>query len=147
MRSKTPLALMEQVIMVLVFALAAALCLQVFVLSSQTSRRNEAVDRAVSVCQNAAEMLKASGGDMDHAQSAAMERMGGGLFQGAWQVYYDKDWNVLPDEKNCAYRLVAQGENSSVRGLSRAKVWVSEIDSGKELFFLNVAWQEVNGNG
>ena len=30
MRSKSPLALMEQVIMVLVFALAAALCLRVF---------------------------------------------------------------------------------------------------------------------
>ena len=33
MRSKTPLALMEQMVMVLVFALAAALCLQVFVVS------------------------------------------------------------------------------------------------------------------
>lgn len=30
MRSKAPLALMEQIIMVLVFALSAALCLQVF---------------------------------------------------------------------------------------------------------------------
>ena len=30
MRSKAPLALMEQMVMVLVFALAAALCLQSF---------------------------------------------------------------------------------------------------------------------
>ena len=35
MRSKSPLALMEQVVMVLVFALAAALCIQVFVFSDQ----------------------------------------------------------------------------------------------------------------
>lgn len=41
MRSKAPLALMEQLVMVLVFALAAALCVQVFVLSGQTSRWNE----------------------------------------------------------------------------------------------------------
>lgn len=33
MRSKAPLVLMEQLVMVLVFALAAALCVQVFVLS------------------------------------------------------------------------------------------------------------------
>ncbi|MEI3306106.1 MAG: hypothetical protein V8R40_08850 [Dysosmobacter sp.] len=48
MRSKAPLALMEQLVMVLVFALAAALCVQVFVLSGQTSRWNAARDRALS---------------------------------------------------------------------------------------------------
>ena len=47
MRSKTPLAMMEQLLMLLVFALAALVCLQVFVFSGQTSRRNEARDRAV----------------------------------------------------------------------------------------------------
>ena len=33
MKSKAPLALMEQMVMILVFALAAALCLQAFVKS------------------------------------------------------------------------------------------------------------------
>ena len=47
MRSKAPLALMEQVVMVLVFALATALCLQVFVFSNQVSKRNAAIDHAV----------------------------------------------------------------------------------------------------
>ena len=63
MRSKAPLALMEQLVMVLVFALAAALCVQAFVLSDQTSRRNEARDRAVLEAQNAAEELKSVHGD------------------------------------------------------------------------------------
>ena len=58
MRSKAPLVLMEQLVMVLVFALAAALCVQVFVLSDQTSRSHEARDRAVVAAQNAAENLK-----------------------------------------------------------------------------------------
>ncbi len=61
MRSKAPLALMEQLVMVLVFALAAALCVQVFVLSSRTSRWNESRDRAVVEAQNAAELLKGDG--------------------------------------------------------------------------------------
>ena len=40
MKSKAPLALMEQLVMVLVVALAAALCLQAFTLADQISRRN-----------------------------------------------------------------------------------------------------------
>ena len=58
MRNKAPLALMEQLVMLLVFALAAALCLQVFVLSDQLSRRCEERDRVVVVAQNAAEIMK-----------------------------------------------------------------------------------------
>ena len=47
MKSKAPLALMEQIIMVLVFALAAALCLRTFALSDRMSREGELRDGAV----------------------------------------------------------------------------------------------------
>ena len=47
MKSKAPLALMEQLVMVLVFALAAALCVQAFFASDRMSRQGEARDRAV----------------------------------------------------------------------------------------------------
>ena len=70
MRSKAPLALMEQLVMVLVFALAAALCVQVFVLSGQTSRWNESRDRALVEAQNAAEILKGLSGDYEAACAA-----------------------------------------------------------------------------
>ena len=42
MKSRAPLALMEQTVMVLVFALAAALCLRAFVLADGISRQVEA---------------------------------------------------------------------------------------------------------
>lgn len=48
MRSKAPLALMEQMVMVLVFALAAALCLQAFALADRISRQNAERDQALS---------------------------------------------------------------------------------------------------
>ena len=76
MRSKAPLALMEQVVMVLVFALAAALCLQVFVVSNRMSERNKDIDRAVLLAQNTAETLKACGGVEE-----AAEVMGGEMQQ------------------------------------------------------------------
>ena len=47
MKSKAPLVLMEQIIMLLVFALAAAICLQAFIkadaLSSASANRDKAV--------------------------------------------------------------------------------------------------------
>ena len=49
MRSKAPLAMMEQMVMLLVFALAAALCLQAFVKSDQLSQQGEVRDRAVTL--------------------------------------------------------------------------------------------------
>ena len=58
MRQRPPLILMEQMIMLLVFALAAALCLQAFVKSDGISKRSEARDRAVILCQNVAETLQ-----------------------------------------------------------------------------------------
>ena len=133
--------------MVLVFALAAALCLQVFAFSSQSSRRNAAVDRAVTLCQTAAENLKAAGGDMPNAQDAAMEHMGGTVSQGLWQVLYDEDWNVLTGWDGCVYRLEAQGVPTPVEGLCQARVWVTAEGEDEPLFSLTVAWQEVGGNG
>ena len=91
MRSKAPLALMEQLVMVLVFALAAALCVQAFVLSDQTSRRNEARDRAVLEAQNAAEELKSV-----HGEFQQMTELYGGSWNGRlWGRSYDENWKKV----------------------------------------------------
>ena len=60
MKSKAPLALMEQMVMLLVFALAAALCLQAFVQSDRLSRESEARDHAAVLCQSVAETIRHS---------------------------------------------------------------------------------------
>ena len=56
MKNKTPLVLLELLVMVLVFALAAALCLQVFVRSDQIARETQARTQAVQVAQLGAEV-------------------------------------------------------------------------------------------
>ena len=58
MKSKSSLLLMEQLIMVLVFALAAALCLQVFAKSAEIARQTACQDAAVQIARNAAETYK-----------------------------------------------------------------------------------------
>ena len=64
MKSKASLVLMEQLVMLLVFALAAALCLRMFVLSDRKSLDFEARDYAVLEVQNAAETVKLNYGDL-----------------------------------------------------------------------------------
>ena len=65
-RSAFPV-LMEILVMVLTFSVAAAVCLGLFVAADRISRESEQLDRAVLAAQNAAQMLKAghSYGDTD----------------------------------------------------------------------------------
>jgi len=145
MRSKAPLALMEQLIMVLVFALAAALCLQMFALSDRISREKEDQDRMVLLAQNAAEVIKHAGGDMLHVEQALIAHFGGQVQQQLWCVCCDENLNETTGE-TAVYRLYAQGQPSDTEGLNQALVWVT--NSRHELFTLTVCWQgEVAGNG
>lgn len=135
MRSKTPLAMMEQLLMLLVFALAALVCLQVFVFSGQTSRRNEARDRAVLEAQNAAEALKS--GD-----SGYFAEMGAGVNGNAgYLLAYDGDWQPVPaDSGDAAYTLTTTETESGLAFLWTAEVRVSTVN-GDQLIRLPVAGQ------
>lgn len=157
MRSKAPLALMEQLVMVLVFALAAALCVQVFILSDRTSRRNEARDRAVVEAQNAAETLKSCCGDYGEAV-----RCMGGEWNGLmWGLSYNSDWQPLASgrlweifghsaetavtDRQTAYHLLVIPADSGQELLGMAEVAVYTAD-GDLLCELPVAWQEVDSH-
>ena len=140
MKSKAPLALMEQLVMVLVFALAAALCVQVFVLAGQTSRRNESRDRAVVEAQNAAEVLKGLHGDYEAACAAW-----GGAWNGTmWGISYDARWEPEEDGAQAAYHLLVMPADSGTEFLGAASVSVYGAD-GELLVTLPVAWQEPTG--
>lgn len=72
MKHKASLILMEQLVMILVFALAAALCLQVFARAEGISQETARRDEAVVLAQNAAELLKATG-DLEAAEGLSRE--------------------------------------------------------------------------
>ena len=59
MKNKASLMLMEQLVMILVFALCAALCLQGFAAADRISKETALRDEAVILAQNTAECLKA----------------------------------------------------------------------------------------
>ena len=138
MRSKAPLALMEQAVMVLVFALAAVLCLRVFVRSDIDSKNGTARDRAAEAAQSAAEVLKHEGGpDQESA-----DILGGEYEDGIITVNYDGDWERTED--NPRYILTAVKKDSGEELLGLADIQVKESD-GKILFELSVGWQKGAG--
>ncbi|MCI9263717.1 MAG: hypothetical protein HFF06_04010 [Oscillospiraceae bacterium] len=145
MRSKAPLALMEQMVMLLVFALAAALCLQAFVLSDKLSRREEARSRAAQVCQSAAEAIRHSGGTGEEALSGGAEILGAEYSDGLLQQTYDRDWEPVAGtawaQADPAYRLTAVAEDGGQLGLGLAQVKVYDVEEEELLFQLEVAWQ------
>jgi hypothetical protein len=135
MKSKAPLALIEQAIMLVVFALAAALCLQAFVWADTQSRQTTLRDQALVQVQSAAEVLKHCGGDFSAA--AAIQ---GGTWDGAsWILWYDEDWNS--SDGTGTYRLCVTPETSGTAGLGAAQVEAAQAD-GLSLASLRVCWQE-----
>ena len=132
MKSKTPLALMEQLVMVLVFALAAALCVSCFVTADRLSRRNTVRDEAVIAAQNAAETIKGCRGDYE--QAAAV--LNGTLRHGSLELSGEE-----------GFYIVVTPVDSGDPLLGRANVEAYAATDGEELFVLTVSWQEVGEHG
>lgn len=114
MKNKTSLMLMELLIMVLIFALAGAICLRVFARSQAISVQTQHRSQAVLAAQNAAETVKAC------ANFAEAERM------------LDEPVN------GCSVQLTAI--ETTIPGLAGCEI-LAECQG--ETFCLQVYWQEV----
>lgn len=113
MKHRASLVLMEQLIMVLIFALAAALCLGLFVKADAISRETARKEEAVVLAQNAAELLKHTGDPET--------------------VRRELDTN--------RFDLSIREEESRIPGLKVAEIVISF--KNQKLFQLKTGWQEV----
>lgn len=143
MKSKAPLILMEQTVMVLVFALAAAICVRGFVLSDSVSKTNAAQDAAMLRAESAAEIYKNCRGD----GSAAVKRYGGAIKGTIWTVYWDEGWKQVKTARQAAYRLQIQPESKNTAKMGNATVKVFSLKKNeKMLLSFPLAWQEADDN-
>ncbi len=140
MKSKAPLVLMEQIIMLLVFALAAAICLQAFIKADALSSASAARDKAVVLAQSTAELIRSNEGDL----AKAAEQMAASCEQGLLQQTYDHDWQPSA-AANPAFTLQAHITPNDSPGLGTAKVLVLD-EQQQTIFELDIAWQEVEAN-
>lgn len=125
MKNRTSLVLMEQLVMVLVFALAAALCLGVFVKADQISRETRYRDEAVLLAQNGAEVLKSCAGSLEKTA----EILDGTVTENGLQVESD------------GFIMVLTPEDSGMPGLGQARIAVYLEE--EPIFTLRTGWQEV----
>ena len=89
--SKTPLFLMELVIMLLVFSISAAVCLRVFAGAQNISKQSHQLDHAVLEAQKASERWKASHGNLE--ETAAY--MGALPDENGFSVFYEEEWLTM----------------------------------------------------
>lgn len=127
MKNKAPLPLMEQLIMILVFALTAALCLRGFSLANQMSRRQQARQEAVLLAQNTAECLKNNHGSYE---ATAIQ------LNGTW----DGTHLTISYQDDLYLKAVPVATDSPFWGCAQIQV----LGPQELLFELTVAWQEVN---
>jgi len=139
-RSKSTLFLIEQIIVIAVFALCAAACVRILTSAYFTANDTKATSHAVLKAESAAETFKATNGDID-----AIARILGGTSGTAADgvagvaVYYDSSWQVS-SEGNASYHLglaiYAPGDQKP--GLIEGEVWVTKI-TGEGLVSFPVA--------
>lgn len=72
-RSKTGLFMMEMIIVILFFAVSAAVCVKIFAASDKMEQKSVDINQAVLIGESAAESYKAAGGDL----AKAAELVGG----------------------------------------------------------------------
>ena len=144
MKNRTYLMLLEQLVMILVFAAAAAVCMRVFVYSYQISGDASALSEAALLAQNTAEQIKAARGTAGLSEQ--------GLYwngeESCWEASYDERWQptAMKTEK---YRMTVCPENASglSPGIAGIRIWEIGKESRELLFELTVAWQEEINEG
>ena len=127
------LFLIEIIVVVLVFALSSAICLNIFSAARQKSAASESLNRAVTAAQSAAETLKACGFDAGAAASALSGVCSGDTVI----VTYNDDFSVCSGD--AAYIMTITIASGSP---ARAHI---DISGDSEIFSLNVAGRKGGG--
>jgi hypothetical protein len=135
MKNNAFLSLIEQLCMVLLFSIAAAICLQGFAKTNEISRAQQEKDSAVVIVQNAAEIVKHTGGDLDRVAQV----LDGHCDDTSVIVFYDDQWQPVPQEHS-TFSLRIQ-HVSSVAFLGTAQI--QALRGNTVIFELHVSWQEV----
>ena len=118
--SKTPLFLMEAIIMLLVFAISASVCLKVFVGAKTISQESYDLDHACMEAQRAAEYWQCTKGNISETANFLNAKVSGD----ALEIFYDMDWMCT---------RVASVFTLTMK-TSDAKADIVILDHGKELF-------------
>jgi len=143
-RSKSTLFLIEQLIVIAVFAICAVACISILTASYFYANDGSAVSNAIIKAESGAEVFKVTGSDF----TAAADILGGSITSetsaaggvSVLSVYYDSSWQIC-SESNASYVLHLVIE--SVQGTADFEVITGRVTvgriSGEELISLKAA--------
>jgi len=124
-KSRTPLFLIETVVMLLLFSAFAAICLRLFAAARQTSRKSSDLSHAVSWAQSAADCWKSA--DADASLAAAI--LGTYADVESFSLHFDKDWRQIAGAGEFTLILREDGVNG-------AQIAVFKADPSEPIFTL-----------
>lgn len=132
-KSKAPLTLIELLVMIPVFALAATICLQAFAHAENLSRKQEAKVHGTLAAQNTAELLKNTHGDYE----AVVESLGGHQDDSGRYLIGDKDWQ---QQTACHVLITPLADTDPYLASATVQVFYDN----ETILEITVAWQEVH---
>jgi hypothetical protein len=135
---------MEQMIVILVFAFCAAVCVKLIAEAHLITTRNNDVKNAIIAAESGAECFKAYGGDMGMAAAAL-----GGSYAGAadvFHVYYDSEWRICREADSVYIMSVTASVSPDFTALLTGHVTVTK-NTGAELLSLPVNVARNGGPG
>ena len=138
-RSKSTLFLIEQLIVIAVFAICATACIRIVTNAYFFSQDSRDISNALIAAQSGADSVKAFSGDIEKAAKVlggVTENVGGAA---ALVVYYDDGWHVS-GEDNSSYilRLIENRGDTQPQSLFSGELTVKK-KSGDELLSIPVA--------
>ncbi len=145
-KSRTPLVLMEQLVMILIFALAAVLCVQAFTTARKISLESERDDYISLTAENLTEIAKAEKGDLALIKKDLVNMQGYPdesikIEDNSLIIYIDK--NLEPGQEDAAaYILVFSGYKRDDY-LGEGRIYVNDL-SGGIIYEESLLWQEVD---
>jgi type II secretory pathway pseudopilin PulG len=136
--SASGMFLIELLLAIMIFAIASAICMKVFVLSHQIAAGSNDLNHAVVAAQSGAECFKASSGDL----SETANLLGGnyGAESDTVALYFDAAWKHAGSSSYDYILEIKQFSNQD--GLIDGEVTVSDI-SGDLIFSIPVSVLEV----
>jgi len=144
-RSKSTLFLIEQLIVIAVFAICAVACISILTAAYFNSIESNGTSNAIHKAESAAEVFKATGGDLFMTADilGGTADVGGLGHSGAVYatVYYNSAWQIA-DESDASYvlRIAAAGTSHTELSfiLTSGELTVERI-TGEELVSLTLA--------
>ena len=127
MKSRSVLTQIEFTIMILIFAVSAAVCLKIFTYADTYSERNAEKNNAQIILQSSAELIKSESGNF----ALCAEISGGEADESSWVIIYD-DGSFMK-----AVRVASENPL-----LGKAKLQFCK--NNETISALEIAWQEEN---